>query len=149
MGSDENFHRAMMQRVQSGELLLGVSRMAGANSGSIAFSRFWTLFPFVVVAGYIGVPWYLDSDLWWGYIIFSPVAFILGVVVRRNRGMAKARRLAKSSPQAFLSLWDEGALPLRVSSSESPDQEIVCRSPEGDYKKFMARHFLLSDRRSA
>ena len=45
MGSDENFHRAMMQRVQSGELQLGVSRMAGTNSGSIAYSRFWTLFP--------------------------------------------------------------------------------------------------------
>ena len=66
MGSLDNFHQAIMQRVQAGELELGVSRMAGAEPGSIAFSRFWTLFPFMAVAGYIGIPWYLDSDLFWG-----------------------------------------------------------------------------------
>ena len=103
----------------------------------------------MAAVGYIGIPWFLDSDLTWGYVIFAPVAFILGVVVRRNRGMAKASRLAKTSPDAFLTLWDEGALSLKLSASESHETESVCRSPEGDYKKFVARHFLFSDSRTA
>ena len=142
MGSLDNFHQAIMQRVQAGELKLGVSRMAGAEPGSIAFSRFLTLFPFMAVAGYICIPWYLDSDLFWGYVIFSPVAFGIGVVVRRNRGMAKARRLVKPSPEAFLTLWDEGALSLALPASEFDEQEAVCMSPQDDFKEFMARHFL-------
>ena len=116
--------------------------MAGTEPGSIAFSRFWTFFPFMAVAGYIGIPWYLDSDLFWGYVIFAPVAFGIGVVVRRNRGMAKARRLARHSPEAFLRLWDEGALSLASPASEFGEQEAVCMSPQDDFKEFMARRFL-------
>ena len=116
--------------------------MAGTNPGSIAYSRFWTLSPFMAAVGYIGIPWFLDSDLTWKYVIFAPVVFILGVVVRRNRGMAKARRLARHSPEAFLRLWDEGALSLALPASEFGEQEAVCMSPQDDFREFMARRFL-------
>ena len=39
MGSLDNFHQAIMQRVQAGELKLGVSRMAGAEPGSTRISQ--------------------------------------------------------------------------------------------------------------
>ena len=144
MGSLENFHQAIMQRIQSGELQLGVSKMAGADPRSIAFSKFWTMFPFLAAAAYAAILWHLDySWLWW--LVTLPVAFTVGVIVRRNRGMARASRLAKADPYAFMRLWDEGALSLRISGAEYGDRRETCISPDGDYKKFMAWHFLRSN----
>lgn len=113
MGSLENFHHGIMKRVRSGELELGISKMAGTDSHSVAFSAFWTLFAFLTL----------------------PVFFI-SVPIRRNRGRVRARQLAEISPDAFQTLWEEGALSLKVPSGE------VCMSPQDDYRKFMAHHFL-------
>ena len=73
------------------------------------------------------------------------MAFLLGVVIRRNRGMAKASRLARTSPSAFSILWGEGALSLKVAAAPgSVETETNCGSPEGDYRQFVAQHFLRS-----
>ena len=47
MGSLENFHQETIRRLQSGELQLGVSKMAGADRRSVAFSKLFTLFPYL------------------------------------------------------------------------------------------------------
>lgn len=138
MGSIENYHAEIIRRLQSGELLLGVNKMAGAHQKSIAFSQFWTMFPFLAVGAYIGIPWYLDSPRFWWYVIFSPVALIIGIIIRKKRGMAKASKLAKSDPYAFMRLWDEGALSLKL-----PNTDDDCVSPQDDYQQFVARNFLL------
>ena len=137
MSSTENFHNEIVRRLQSGELLLGVSKMAGANTTSIAFSQFWTLFPFLSVVAYIATPWYFGSSLFWGYVVFSPVVLIVGVIIRKKRGMAKASRLAMSDPCAFMRLWDEGALSLKL-----PGDGEGCVSPHDDYRQFVSRKFL-------
>ena len=143
MGSEENCHREIMRRLQSGELQLGVSKMAGVSSGSIAFSGFWTSFPFIVTAAYVGMLWVLQYPwLWW--VLGSLVVFGLGVVIRRNRGMAKARQLAESNALSFMTLWGEGALSLHILASDRHSDGVYCQSPSGDYKKFIAHHFLLS-----
>ena len=141
MGSSDNFHHAIVRRIQSGKLSLGISKMAGAQPSSVAFSRFWTAFVFLAPGTYIAVPWYFDFALFWGYVIFSPGVLILGVLIRRNRGRAKARSLAMSDSLAFAHLWDEGALSLK-----SPDRAEVCMSPQDDYRQFMSQNFLLNRR---
>ena len=75
-------------------------RMAGASPSSIAFSKFWTSFPLLLTAAYLGVLWHLNYPWWW-FVLGTPAALLLGVVVRRNRGMARASRLARTSPMAF------------------------------------------------
>ena len=146
MGSLDNYHHLIMERLDYGELELGVSKMAGANPQSIAFSKFWTTFPLLVTIVYIAVPTgsYIavpemaqSSPPWWGFVVFAPVTFVAAVWLRRNRGMAKARRLASIDPFAFDRLWDEGALSLRLAGSVH-----VCMSPRGDYRRFIWRHFL-------
>ena len=57
-------------------------------------------------------------------------------------GKLRASRLAKADPYAFDRLWTEGALSLKLSGSDPLDQEGECVSPDGDYRKFMVRHFL-------
>ena len=140
MGSLENFHQEIVQRLQSGELQLGVSKMAGAAPSSVAYSKSWTLFPFVAAAGYCVILWHFDYSWWW-LVIGAPVAFLVGVLIRRNRGMAKASRLARADPYAFDRLWTEGALSLKLTESDPLDHEGECVSPD-DYRKFIARHFL-------
>ena len=137
MGSAENFHNEIMRRIKSGDLLLGVSKAVGAETGSITFSRFWTLFSFYAAAGSLGILWRLDAA-WWGYATGVPAVFIIGSIIGFTLGRARARRLAQKNPLAFMKLWDEGALYLCV-----PDTGVICMSPSGDYKSFMERHFLL------
>ena len=57
MGSLENFHQETIRRLQSGELQLGVSKMAGADRRSVAFSKLFTLFPFFAAASYCASSW--------------------------------------------------------------------------------------------
>ena len=146
MGRLSNYHRVIMERLDTGELELGVSKMAGASPQSIAFSRFWTTFPLLVATAYIAVPavsYIVVPELarsgppWWGFVVFAPVTFVAGVWIRRNRGMAKARRLASVDPLMFDRLWDEGALSLRLAGSAH-----VCMSPSDNYRWFVARNFL-------
>ena len=115
--------------------------MAGAQPSSVAFSMFWTAVPFLATGAYIAVPWHFDSRWFWGYVIFSPVVFGLGVLIRRNRGMANARSLAMSDSLGFARLWDEGALSLKA-----PDRADVCMSPQDDYRQFISQNFLLNTR---
>ncbi|MDE0002602.1 MAG: hypothetical protein OXQ29_07895 [Rhodospirillaceae bacterium] len=139
MGSLENCHQAIVDRIQSGQLLLGVSKMAGTNPKSVVFSRFWTAFPFVATAGYVAFPWITESNFpIWIYLAGSPVVFTVSVLIRKNMGMKMARRLAMNDPLAFDRLWGEGALSL-----ELPDFSDDCLSPNGDYKKFMSANFLM------
>ncbi len=146
MGSLDNYHLLIMERLESGEMELGVSKMAGASPRSIAFSRFWTTFPLLVTTAYIVVPagsYIAVPELaqsgppWWGFIVFAPVTFVVAVLIRRNRSMSKARRLASADPLMFDRLWDEGALSLRLAGSEH-----VCMSPGGDYRLFVWRRCL-------
>ena len=108
--------------------------MAGADPRSIAHSRFWTLFPFLAALAFCVILWGVDYPWFW-WLVSPPAAFFVGVAIRRNRGMAKARRLAMADPLAFMHLWDEGALSLTV-------QDTVCMSPNDDYQKFVAQYFL-------
>lgn len=136
MSSLQNFHRAVAERVSAGDLQLGVSKMAGADPGSLAFSRFWTSFPYLFTAGYAGALWLLAGP-WWGFVLGVPAAWFFAVYVRQKREMRKTRRLAMSCPVSFDQLWDEGALSLRL-----PHGDAVCLSPHGDYRGFMVEHFL-------
>ena len=131
VSSLDNYHREIIDRVQTGDLQLGVSKMAGADRRSIAFSKFWTSFPFLAVVSCVGIPWHLESELFWGYVIFSPAIFVVGVLVRRNRGMAKARELAMGCPMGFMYLWDEGARSLRDTHTDE-----ICLSLRDDYCAF-------------
>ena len=85
VSSLDNYHREIIDRVQTGDLQLGVSKMAGADQRSIAFSKFWTSFPFLAVVSCVGIPWHLESELFWGYVIFSPAIFVVGVCIFRPK----------------------------------------------------------------
>ena len=143
MGSLDNFHEAVVQRVRSGELMLGVSNMAGATPGSIAFSRFWTMFPFLAAAASLAVLWLLDVGSYWIYVVLGIAAFFVGVVIRRSKGKQKAWDLAVSDAFAFDRLWSEGALSLKMAIvPPSLVGADTCVSPDGDYRQFMAQNFL-------
>ena len=137
MGSLENYHRAIVERCQAGTLELGISRMSGTEPQSIAFSKFWTTMPVLAVLFCIASPWLIQTAYAWGLFIIAPGVFVVGVLIRRDRGMARARRLAVTDPLAFAQLWDEGALSLRLTGSEE-----CCVSPNGDYRLFIFQNFL-------
>ena len=144
MGSLDNHHREITGRIQARELYLEVIKEAGADPNSVAFSKFWTLFSFYAAAGSIGVVWRLDGPWWW-FVIATLGAYFSGSVIAFILGKRRAKRLAMSDPLAFDSLWAEGILALKLSRSDILSQESVCVSPDDDYKKFMARHFLLKE----
>ena len=94
MGSLDNFHRAIVQRVESGELLLGVDGSFASNSKSVAFSKFWTLVSFFAVAAVLGILWQVSAP-WWGYLAGPVAAFLAGSMI----GLMRARAGPKTGDQ--------------------------------------------------
>ena len=141
MGGLENYHREITARIRAGKLRLEVIKEAGADPNSVAFSKFWTLFPFYAAAGSIGIVWRLNGPWWW-YLIGAICAFFCGSAIAFILGKRRARRLAMGKPLAFDSLWTEGVLALKLPESDPLDEEGICVSPDDDYREFVARHFL-------
>ena len=133
----DRFHQSIMQEVKDGSLLLGVKRMVGVPPASIVHSKFLLHSPWFVAAGCLAIPWSLNPGWFWVGILGAPFVFFASIEIAKRVLMARARKVAKLSPLAFMQLWEEGVLSLKL-----PHEDTECFSPHGDYRSFMVRHFI-------
>ena len=133
----DRFHQSIMREVEDGSLLLGIKRMVGVSPASIVHSKFLLHSPWLFAVVCVAVPWYLKPGWFWVGLLGAPFVFFASIEIAKRVLMARARRTAKLSPLAFMKLWDEGALSLKL-----PHKDTECISPQGDYRSFMVQHFI-------
>lgn len=140
MGSEDNFHSLLKESRDSGEIEIGTNIWRINGPRSPVYSSVENALPYLILTVVVVAAFFLFG--WMIAVIVLLVALILSVflipriVSRRVR--QRALNFALRNVDHWMSLWDAGALSLRMTNNSG----ARCRSPDGDWKEFLRENFL-------
>ena len=138
MADDQALFERIWYAARDGRVEIGTDLKRLNRPGSPVFSHAETLSPWLAlvcltIAGWLIGGWIVGLAVLFGMLILIGTTINFIVLTRlRNRALA----YAMSGLGGFISLWEEGALTLRLKDDEASEIE----APDGDWRSFVSRH---------